>query len=533
MTLPPHTIRIKRRRNEDPVQTLLVESKRRRVDGEFCFILHDTVDGSTANTPPAIPTPNGSKPGQQPTTTEGRDIPIISTTGATPTREHAAQDSGGGFQPGSYNDVASSDREGRPIAADRQLAITKREIKKAVSPARSVRLKKKPMPVSGAAARHKLSESISSLHGSSSSSGSTPIDPATLSPTTKAEVRRYHLSKKMKIENGAFGQVSGKKRERGLVPVFMEGAGRVAKKRSAMKIGKGGEAGDSYGEDEEDDDEESLDDDMHGTMKANTTKKPKTHFKEKAMLRQQRSGKVQHEATTTADEAANSAAHPTTAKEGLDFGFDSDELARQLQDMVLDYISNQPDLNNYPSVTPKSPVQEKRANRAIDTLGGGVGGGTWADVEKAMDVDMKSAGAPRVDATMKLDSEGEEEEWVYDVYFRQEIKKNQDGSSAVTNGDYGVLVISNSDDEQWWYENDEDEESASDMWGSDDEDSNAEEYYKNDYPDEDDYDLADSDNDTGAIKQHTRPRVRGQKKRGVWDYNSDGSYDLEREDESD
>ncbi|KAF3915295.1 hypothetical protein AA313_de0202061 [Arthrobotrys entomopaga] len=261
------------------------------------------------------------------------------------------------------------------------------------------------------------------------------MDMAALSPTTKAEVRRYHLSKKMKIENGAFGQVSGKKRERGLVPVFMEGAGRVAKKRSKMKIGNMDD-GQDYDDYEDDDEEEDAEGERMQTSstKPSTTKKPKTHFKERAMLQQQRNGKSRSDAV---DEAKPSAG--TTAgqpKVGLAFGFESEDLAQQLQDMVLDYISNQPGLNDYPAAAaPKSPVQEKRT-RALDALGGGVGGGTWADVEKSMDVDMKSAGGD----AMKLDSEGEEEEWVYDVYFREELKKNKDGSSAVTNGDYGVLV---------------------------------------------------------------------------------------------
>ncbi|KAF3933520.1 hypothetical protein ABW20_dc0105390 [Dactylellina cionopaga] len=505
MALPPHTIRIKRRRNEDPLTNRLlfssnpapnekvVESKRRRVDGEFCFILHDTVESaavSNAASPAPLTAagrPNGSKPGQQ----QQPGIPIISTSGATPTREDAPKDA---FQPGSFNE-ALSDREGRPIVADRQLAITKREIKKAVSPARSVRLKKKPTPM---AARHKLSESISN---------STTLDPAALSPTTKAEVRRYHLSKKMKIENGGggFEPISGKKRERGLVPVFIEGAGRVAKKRSAVKIGADQDS------DSQEGDEDDNENGMQGSTRANTTKKPQTHFKEKAMLRR------------NAEEVKPSTAKPN---EGLEFGFDSDELAQQLQDMVLDYISNQPDLDNYSAAATKSPIQEKRS-KALEALGGGVGGGTWAGVEKAMELD-----SPAGDA-MKLDSDGEDSEWVYDVYFRQELKKSQDGNTAITNGDYGVLVISNSDDEQWWYENDEDEESASDVWGSEDEDSNAEEYYRNDYPDEDDYDLVGSDNDSDGNKQYARPRVRGQKKGAAWDHDSDRSYDLELDDDSD
>ncbi|KAF3937872.1 hypothetical protein ABW19_dt0208334 [Dactylella cylindrospora] len=493
MALPPHTIRIKRRRNEDPVQTLLVESKRRRVDGEFCFILHDTVESSASSvaSAPVFP-PNFSEQGGQGGQKPQPGIPIISTT--------ATND---GFQPGSFNEATSSDREGRPIAADRRLPIASREIKKAVSPARSARLKKKPTPVGS---RHRLSESVS-----------TPLDMSALSPTTKAEVRRYHLSKKVRIENGGFGQVPSKKRERGLVPIFMEGAGRVAKKRSALKIGKGETGSDSDGEDLDD---ESLSSD--GVLKLKTTKKPKTHFKERELLQRQRSrdaSRARQSAETGKPEADSG-----KGKEEIDFAFESDELARQLQDMVLDYIANQPDLQNYPPTT-KSPTREK-PSKAMQALGGGVGGGTWTDVEKSMDVDLKNTG----DA-MKVDSDGEDGEWVYDVYFREELKKSQDGSSAVTTGDYGVLVISNSDDEQWWYENEEEEESASDIWGSEDEDSNAEEYYKNDYPDEDDYD--DSDDEFYGSKRQTRPRVPSQRKRGVWDYNSDGSYDLEREDASD
>lgn len=87
------------------------------------------------------------------------------------------------------------------------------------------------------------------------------------------------------------------------------------------------------------------------------------------------------------------------------------------------------------------------------------------------------------------DSETDEEDYVYDVYF----KGNHEPTASDWNnlGNYGTLVSLPRE-----FLQDEDSDDFEDYSeGSDDEDSNAEEFYRNDYPDEED-DYSDEDEDS-------------------------------------
>ncbi|CEP15004.1 hypothetical protein [Parasitella parasitica] len=96
--------------------------------------------------------------------------------------------------------------------------------------------------------------------------------------------------------------------------------------------------------------------------------------------------------------------------------------------------------------------------------------------------------------TLQEKEEEKEEDYVYDVYYRDD--KNIEQSLALTN--VGSLV--------WFDEQSEylDDDSDSELGDNVDEDSNAEDYYQNDYPEEDDsdefedqhdYDLSTDDED--------------------------------------
>ncbi|KAG0262615.1 hypothetical protein DFQ27_002236 [Actinomortierella ambigua] len=95
--------------------------------------------------------------------------------------------------------------------------------------------------------------------------------------------------------------------------------------------------------------------------------------------------------------------------------------------------------------------------------------------------------------TGQNDSDDEEDEYVYDIYYRD---MNADQSQASQYRAVGSLL---------WYENDgeenfiHEEDSSADDY--EDSDSNAEDYYQNDYPDEEEdsdqyaYELSDTDDD--------------------------------------
>ncbi|KAI9702598.1 MAG: hypothetical protein M1836_001078 [Candelina mexicana] len=102
---------------------------------------------------------------------------------------------------------------------------------------------------------------------------------------------------------------------------------------------------------------------------------------------------------------------------------------------------------------------------------------------------------------MDLSSDtGDENDFVYDTYIRQPGKPLIDGADAymenadpedVFQGNVGLLVITDQDQEEWeaFADNDDSEKD----WNSEEEDENAEDYYGNDYPE----DEVESDDEFG------------------------------------
>ena len=69
------------------------------------------------------------------------------------------------------------------------------------------------------------------------------------------------------------------------------------------------------------------------------------------------------------------------------------------------------------------------------------------------------------------------DEYVYDTYVREIIMPDADGKIPVPQATIGLIVLTQ-EDEDWWYDEDESDRE----FDTDDEDSNAEEFYANDYP---------------------------------------------------
>jgi hypothetical protein len=156
-------------------------------------------------------------------------------------------------------------------------------------------------------------------------------------------------------------------------------------------------------------------------------KRPRTHPKEKEMLKERRE----------------------KGDDKLTLGYEDDEiLMKKMERMVLDYL-NADTNDGIKNLPPSQPA-------AKDKIGGGVGGGTWqGDKDK--------------DTTMTEDED--EEGYVYDVYFREEV--TAENAPQPEGESYGVIVFAESEDEAWWYEGADEEDDRSDVYGSDDEDSNG------------------------------------------------------------
>jgi hypothetical protein len=89
--------------------------------------------------------------------------------------------------------------------------------------------------------------------------------------------------------------------------------------------------------------------------------------------------------------------------------------------------------------------------------------------------DKAAALASQDGVSNDVDAMDVDSEYVIDHYVREPLLPD----APVPTGDVGLLVISE-EDEDWW-----DNEDASDReFDTDDEDSNAEEYYANDYPED-------------------------------------------------
>lgn len=87
------------------------------------------------------------------------------------------------------------------------------------------------------------------------------------------------------------------------------------------------------------------------------------------------------------------------------------------------------------------------------------------------------------------------EDYVYDTYIREIIMPDAEGKIPEPQGTVGYIMLTE-EDEEWWYDNDQSDKE----FDTDDEDSNAEEYYANDYPEDE---LSSEDEfDRGAYRHY-------------------------------
>ena len=191
------------------------------------------------------------------------------------------------------------------------------------------------------------------------------------------------------------------------------------------------------GDDDDDDDDDDMRD-LPPPAPVAERKKPRTHPKEKAALREARAKGVVG--------SGGSGGGGGSGGQGLTLGFEQDEkLMKEMEKMVLDYLNDERNdgIQNLPPTAPtRNPV------------GGGVGGGTWAGDGAAM-------------------GDEAEDGFVYDVYIREEVTADVVNEVQRGEGSYGVIVFEESDDEAWWYEGADEEAETSDVFASDDEDSNG------------------------------------------------------------
>ncbi|RPB26471.1 hypothetical protein L211DRAFT_679607 [Terfezia boudieri ATCC MYA-4762] len=154
-------------------------------------------------------------------------------------------------------------------------------------------------------------------------------------------------------------------------------------------------------------------------------------------------------------------AHKHPVRDNID---NSDyELSKQLQSMVLAYLNDQDGITNLPT-TPTVTTRKKPGSRQQKIIGGGVGGGRWEKVDRPTGMRRSRSARSESDAGLTAtedESELSESEYVYDVYVKQTVEHKKLVSAAgaavasvaagalvdaesqlsgIQPGEYGVLV---------------------------------------------------------------------------------------------
>ncbi|KAI9864141.1 MAG: hypothetical protein M1813_003458 [Trichoglossum hirsutum] len=210
--------------------------------------------------------------------------------------------------------------------------------------------------------------------------------------------------------------------------------------------------------------------------------------------------------------AAHQRHHPETQKTAQSiqadpslWDCDSPELAAELQRFVLHSINTQtqPPATKSIKCKPKAPPIRPRDGEAAATAAAATGPSEPNNDD--LDVAMQS-------------SSDDEDNYVYDTYVREhcsiapKLDPNSDGARV------GVLVISPEDREEWEAFADDDGESDKDF-NSDEEDENAESFYGNDYPE----DELDPDDELGcaAYEQFRNRNASDDEEYGIWSGDED------------
>ncbi|KAI9780448.1 MAG: hypothetical protein M1839_006722 [Geoglossum umbratile] len=313
----------------------------------------------------------------------------------------------------------------------------------------------------------------------SPSNASNPGPPKNLQP------RRFHLSKSSPVTPFPRSPVSGVlKRKKGAlkneVAIFVEKERRLKRPRSLLNLVT---AAASFQLDPVQRKERASgiskeivrveDVEMSGrdiTSGSTPRKRPLISTKEKQRLIEQSRLVAAHQRHSPETQKTAQTIHADPKL----WDYDSPHLAAELQEVVLHSINTQVQspLKYKPKAPPTRLHERAAAGKAVGT----------ANNSNDADVTMHSS-----------DDSDDEDAYVYDTYIREprplapELDPNNNGEKV------GVLVIKPEDREEWEAFADDGGDDSDKDFNSDDEDENAESFYANDYP-EDEVDSEDEYN---------------------------------------
>ncbi|EAW13838.1 Iwr1 domain-containing protein [Aspergillus clavatus NRRL 1] len=472
MSLPPEQINIKRRREEEPVDTLYIQSQLHQTKRRFTDFVFQRVQVGGKGKDPGAPSPASPAP--------SRTILNPRSVSSSAVRAAAAAATGA---TGATVPLVRATSPGAEFREERRLAAARKEAEEKVqralrsSPVVAPRDELLPAPTPAPAATP-LSVSGSG-DGSAVSSGRG--SPALSSPRS---VRRFQISRSSTPVNILRSAGAGvqKRRGEGPVAVLVEKLRRKPHSRQASLVADAAVRA-ATGEEEEGEGE---------VEPARPRKRPVVNHAERKW-REERKGAI-----SAAKEHITQVLEEGAKARQSNWEDESERLAQEFEQIALELegeMQTETDHPFQPAVqTTARPVRPKPALKYQPRTPNKHRPAAQGVQDQAEDVQAPVE-------IMVHDEDDSDGEYVYDTYIRRPLPEGtmltnplvdleldqekwlqQHGIDA-GRPDIGVIVITQEDEEYWEHfaEDDEDE----DRWDSEDADSNAENNPANDYPDED------------------------------------------------
>ncbi|KAL4917487.1 hypothetical protein BDW62DRAFT_201725 [Aspergillus aurantiobrunneus] len=489
MSLPPEQINIKRRREEEPVDTLYIQSELHQTKRRFTDFVFQRVTVNAKNARESgSPSPSNLGPTQR-AIRSPRSVSNIHLPKST-------NRAGGGVVP-----MVRATSPGAELREEKRIAATSKQAEDKLKEALNFLpspLKPEPQKLTTAPEKNDAARTKGELLSSTSSGRDSPASPAGIATS----IRRFQISR-TGTPMGALRSTGGgvqKRRADGAVAVLVEKLRREPHSRRASMVA------DAAAQMEGDN---SL---AQGTTPARPRKRPVVNQAEKKW-RAERQGAVsaakEHISQVLEKEAQ---AHQSNWEE------ESDRLARQFEQIALEFdgemevVPIDADQHSVPSAKTRPPMPKPPLKYQPRTPNKHRAAAPSAPAES----NKNKAVPPPAETEEGADSD---EDYVYDMYIRhplpdtglvtdplvdlnldQEAWLRHHGIDS-TRQDVGVIVIT-PEDEVYWEDFAEDEDDE-DRWDSEDGDSNAENNPANDYPDEE-LSWDDEEDDAAAIYRKYR-----------------------------
>ncbi|KAL3467434.1 hypothetical protein BJX64DRAFT_248658 [Aspergillus heterothallicus] len=486
MSLPPEHINIKRRREEEPVDTLYIQSELHQTKRRFTDFVFQRVTVSASSVSRSGSPIFSSTPAAQRAIKSPRSVSSLHVRKST-----NVAIGGGGVPTVRATSPGAELREEKRLAAVRKQAEErlKNAINSSPSPA-TPENKKATAPTAGSEA---------------ASSGGAPA-----SPGVAPSIRRFQISRSS-TPSGALRTTGGgvQKRREGAVAVLVEKLRREPHSRRASMVA-----------------------DAAAGILQDTTQEPARPRKRPVVNQAEKKWREERQgAISAAKEHISQVLEKGARAHQSNWEDESDRLARQFEQIALELdgeVEAAPPVTTQhpqPTVTrsamPKPPLKYQprtpNKHRAAPPVPG-----------PAQETPIKPVKLPTEEA---LDSD---EDYVYDMYIRRPLPargtltdplvdlEDQEAwlryhGIDTSRQDIGVIVITPEDEILWedFAESDDDE----DRWDSEDGDSNAENNPANDYPDED-LSWDDEEDDAAAIYRKYR-HDRSDDEEYDWDMSDD------------